>query len=120
MKNAAVTQHNTCMPFYTAYGERIRSPEAYARTGKPMFTSKSKEGGDINRPTVIYKLELEDGKIYIGKSVDVERRLAQHCTGNGAKVTQKFKPETAQHLDKVPGFFSDEAEQVCCKDCGMM
>lgn len=28
--------------------------------------------------TIIHKLELEDGKKYIGKTLDVERRMKEH------------------------------------------
>ena len=99
------------MPYYTQSGEIIRNPEAYALTGAPMYETKYGESKDINEPTTIYKLNLKGGKKYVGKTTDIERRMNQHFSGNGAKVTQKFKPINGKVVDEVPGFFSDEVEQ---------
>ena len=99
------------MAYYTQSGEIIRNPEAYALTGAPMYRTKYGESKDINEPTAIYKLNLKGGKKYVGKTTDIERRMNQHFSGNGAKVTQKFKPINGKVVDEVPGFFSDEVEQ---------
>ena len=99
------------MNYYTQSGEKIRNPEAYAKTGAPMYRTKFSESKDINAPTAIYKMNLEGGKKYVGKTSDIDRRMNQHFTGNGAKVTKKFKPIDAKVVDEVPGFFSDEVEQ---------
>lgn len=40
----------------------------------------------------IYVLELEGGKVYVGKSNDVSRRLLQHMKGMGSEFTKKWKP----------------------------
>jgi len=37
--------------------------------------------------------------------------MEQHFSGNGAKVTKKFKPVSGKVIDEVPGFFSDDVEQ---------
>ena len=97
--------------YYTQYGQIIRNPDAYARTGAPMYTTRYTESKDINAPTAIYKMNLEGGKKYVGKTTDVDRRMDQHFSGNGAKVTKKFKPINAKVVDEVPGFFSDDTEQ---------
>ena len=97
--------------YYTQSGQKIRKPEAYARTGAPMYTTCYTESKDINAPTAIYKMNLEGGKKYVGKTKDVDRRMDQHFSGNGAKVTKKFKPIDAKVIDEVPGFFSDDVEQ---------
>ena len=97
--------------YYTQAGQHIRNPEAYARTGAPMYTTRYTESKDINAPTAIYKMNLEGGKKYVGKTTDVDRRMDQHFSGNGAKVTKKFKPIDAKVVDEVPGFFSDDVEQ---------
>ena len=105
--------------YYTQSGEKIRNPEAYALTGAPMFKTKykgTKGAKDINAPTTIYKLNLENGKKYVGKTTDFDRRMDQHFSGNGAKVTQKFKPIDGKTVDEVPGFFSDEVEQEYTED----
>ena len=102
--------------YYTLYGEKIRNPEAYATTGAPMYTTKFSESKDVNAPTAIYKLNLEGGKKYIGKTEDIDRRTDQHFSGNGSKVTKKFKPIDCKVIDEVPGFLSDFAEQEYTED----
>ena len=97
--------------YYTQSGERIRNPQAYAKTGAPMYHTTYLESADINTPTCIYKINLEDGKKYIGKTSNFGRRMEQHFSGNGAKVTKKFRPIKAKIIDEVPGFFSSEVEQ---------
>ena len=107
--------------YYTKSGERIRNPEAYARTGAPMYKTKlSYPGGrgyrqavsdNINKPTSIYKLDLNNGKKYIGKTADMDRRMEQHFSGNGSRVTKKFAPQTGQEIDSCPGYFANELEQ---------
>ena len=62
---------------------------------------------NINEPTTIYKAELENGKVYVGKTANFDRRCYQHFSGNGSEVTKKFKPEK----EVVPGYFGDEIEQ---------
>ena len=94
--------------FYTKSGDVVKNPQAYAETGAPMFDYK---GNNINKSHTIYKVNCENGKKYIGKTTDIERRIHQHIKGNGAKVTQKFKPKTYEIIDEVPGFFSSDAEQ---------
>ena len=96
--------------YYTQSGGLIRSPEAYALTGAPMFKNRNREK-DINAPTAIYKLNLEDGKQYIGKTTNVDRRMNEHFRGNGSEVTKKFKPRSGKVIDEVPGFLADDTEQ---------
>ena len=52
--------------YYTKNGDYIRNPKSYAKTGAPMYKTKYGETKNINKKTDIYKLELEDGKKYIG------------------------------------------------------
>ena len=96
--------------YYTKRGNIIKYPGAYAKTGAPMYTHPC-SNKDINRETHIYKLELEDGKKYVGKTTNVDKRMDQHFSGNGAKVTQKFKPLEGEIVDSCPGYFSDKLEQ---------
>ena len=101
--------------YYTGKGVHIRNPDAYARTGAPMYQTKS-GSTNINKETAIYKLNLQNGKKYIGKSTDVDRRMDQHFSGNGAKVTQKFKPIEGKVLDSCPGYFADDLENEYTED----
>ena len=95
--------------YYTEYGKKIFNPEAYAKTGAPMY--KYNSNVNINETTQIYKLNLEDGKKYIGKTTNIDRRINQHFSGNGAKVTKKFKPIDGKVIDECHGYFSDKLEQ---------
>lgn len=45
--------------YYTSIGTYIRNPEAYARTGAPMYKTKYGDSPDINQKTDIYKLNLK-------------------------------------------------------------
>lgn len=100
------------MSYYTQTGDKIKYPYAYAKKGFPMFTSPEiSDTNNINKKTFIYKLHLEDNKIYIGKTTDFEKRMKQHLEGNGSKVTQKFKTIKGEIIDTCYGFFSDELEQ---------
>ena len=99
------------MSFYTESGQHIYNPEAYAKTGAPMYKTKYTESQNINEKTYIYKLELENGKKYIGKTNNVDRRMNEHFSGKGAKVTKKFKPIEGEVIDSCNGYFSSELEQ---------
>ena len=57
-------------------------------------------------------MDLEDGKIYIGKTGNVQKRMKQHFSGDGARVTKKFKPIKCEVLDSCPGFLANEIEQL--------
>lgn len=99
------------MTFYTEGGAYIRNPTAYAKTGAPMYKTKYRDGKNINEKTYIYKLNLQNGKKYIGKTTDIDRRMSQHFRGNGSKVTQKFKPINGTIVDSCNGYFSNKVEQ---------
>ena len=53
----------------------------------------------------------EDGKIYIGKTNNLKRRINEHFSGMGSKVTQKFKPLKYEILEVCDGYFSNKQEQ---------
>lgn len=97
--------------YYGKNGDYIKNPTAYAKTGAPMYETKYDESPDINEETFIYKLNLADGKKYVGKTKDIDRRMNEHFSGNGSMVTKKFKPKGGEILDSCPGFFSDNLEQ---------
>jgi predicted GIY-YIG superfamily endonuclease len=42
--------------------------------------------------TGIYVLALENGFFYVGKSSDIEARLQQHFSGDGAQFTRLYRP----------------------------
>lgn len=46
------------------------------------------------KPWYLYILECADGTLYTGITVDLERRLAQHNEGVGARYTRARRPVT--------------------------
>lgn len=101
--------------FYTKNNEYIRNPDSYAKTGAPMYKTKYGKPVNINKLTDIYELSLKHNKKYIGKTTDIDRRMKEHFSGNGAKVTQKFAPVKGKVIDQCPGYFSDKVEQMHTK-----
>ena len=49
----------------------------------------------------VYVLECINNKYYVGKSLNLERRLKEHFNGRGAKWTQKYSPT---RIDKIVRF----------------
>jgi len=45
----------------------------------------------IERNNKIYILELENGKYYVGKTNNIDRRIKEHQSGNGSEWTKKYK-----------------------------
>jgi predicted GIY-YIG superfamily endonuclease len=62
---------------------------------------------DINKTASydVYILELQEGKIYVGKSMNVTRRIEQHMGHTGAVWTKKYPPTgvTLPRLGNVRG-----------------
>ena len=94
--------------YYTKNGCLIKNPDAYSKTGAPMYTNRNSQ--NINKKTYIYKLNLEYGKKYIGKTQNLDKRMNDHFSGNGSKVTQKFKPINGEVIDETYGYISSEVE----------
>lgn len=40
----------------------------------------------------IYVLRLTDGRYYVGKTHNVEKRYQEHCNGNGSAWTRRYAP----------------------------
>ncbi|WP_418285528.1 GIY-YIG nuclease family protein [Halorubrum sp. DTA46] len=47
----------------------------------------------------VYVLECADGTLYTGYTTDVERRVAEHDAGEGAKYTRGRTPVTLCHAE---------------------
>ncbi len=54
----------------------------------------------------VYILQLENNKFYIGKTYNLQHRLAQHFAGIGSAWTKKFKP--SHLISSFPGDGFDE------------
>ena len=49
---------------------------------------------------VVYVLECADGTLYTGYTTDLERRVAEHNDGNGAKYTRGRTPVTVCYRER--------------------
>ena len=54
-------------------------------------------GGDTDH--YVYVLECADGTLYTGYTTDVERRVAEHNAGDGAKYTRGRTPVEVVHVE---------------------
>ncbi|OYR42759.1 endonuclease [Halorubrum sp. Ib24] len=50
-------------------------------------------------PHHVYVIECADGTLYTGYTTDVERRVAEHDAGEGAKYTRGRTPVTLRHVE---------------------
>jgi len=50
-------------------------------------------------PHYVYVLECADGTYYTGYTTDVERRVAEHNAGEGAKYTRGRTPVEVVHTE---------------------
>jgi putative endonuclease len=48
----------------------------------------------------VYVLECADGTYYTGYTTDVERRVAEHDAGEGAKYTRGRTPVDLRHVEE--------------------
>jgi putative endonuclease len=56
---------------------------------------KGQSGGEHH----VYVVECSDGTYYTGYTTDVERRVAEHNEGEGAKYTRGRRPVTLVHVE---------------------
>lgn len=47
----------------------------------------------------VYILSCSDGSLYTGYTTDLERRVSEHNSGNGAKYTRGRTPVTLVHSE---------------------
>ena len=52
------------------------------------------------KPWFVYLIECEDGSLYTGVAIDVEKRYAEHAAGKGARYTRSHPP--ARLLARFP------------------
>jgi len=48
----------------------------------------------------VYVIECSDGSLYTGYTTDVERRVAEHDAGEGAKYTRGRTPVELRHVER--------------------
>lgn len=91
--------------YYTESGAPIRYPEAYAKTGAPMFDTQNNRVKDINAPTTIYKLNLENGKKYLGKQRMLIDEWINISVEEGLKSRKNLYQKVVKLLMKSPDSF---------------
>ena len=59
---------------------------------------------EVTQPTpwIVYILECADGTLYTGITNDLDRRVAAHEAGRGAKYTRGRGPFTLRHAESHP------------------
>lgn len=57
----------------------------------------------------VYIVECKDGTLYTGWTLNIERRLAEHNQGKGAKYTRSRFPVVLRYLEKTV------SKQEACK-----
>jgi putative endonuclease len=60
-----------------------------------------KNANTLDKSWVIYLLECKDGSLYTGITNDLEKRLASHNAGLGAKYTRGRRPVTLLEFKTV-------------------
>jgi len=50
----------------------------------------------------VYLVRCSDGTLYTGITNDVERRVAQHNAGRGARYTRSRRPVVVVHVEPHP------------------
>jgi len=53
----------------------------------------------MSRTHYVYVIECSDGTLYTGYTTDVERRVAEHDAGDGAKYTAGRTPVTLRYVE---------------------
>lgn len=53
-------------------------------------------------PWYVYRLRLENGRIYVGLTDNLERRWTEHQSGNGGKTTSDSRPIALIYSESLP------------------
>jgi len=61
--------------------------------------TEANKDNQLNNKHYIYVVECSDGSLYTGYTTDVERRLAEHNAGEGAKYTRGRLPVKLRHQE---------------------
>jgi len=63
----------------------------------------------------VYVLRCGDGSLYTGSTSDLERRLAQHQAGRGARYTRARLPVVLVHWEPAPGRSGAQRREAALK-----
>ena len=81
--------------------------------GRPASTTPEMAPPPSPPRHLVYVLRCADGSLYAGYATDVDRRLAEHQSGRGAKYTRGRRPvslvATWSHLDRPSALRAEAA-----------
>jgi putative endonuclease len=63
------------------------------------MSTSAETGVDSEASHYVYVVECDDGTYYTGYTTDVERRVAEHNDGTGAKYTRGRRPVELVHVE---------------------
>jgi putative endonuclease len=63
----------------------------------------------------VYIVRCADGTLYTGWTTDVERRIAQHNAGRGARYTRMRRPVVLVYREEVPDRSTAMRREVAIK-----
>ena len=63
----------------------------------------------------VYIVRCADGTLYTGWTTDVERRIAQHNAGRGARYTRMRRPVALVYREEVPDRSAAMRREVAIK-----
>ena len=69
--------------------------------GKPLYRNTKRvatRSQELQPKAAVYVLHLQHGKIYVGLSDNIPRRIHQHVEGNGSAWTTLYPPQSATPL----------------------
>lgn len=69
----------------------------------------------MDKKWILYILECKDGSLYTGITDDLERRLAAHWAGKGAKYTRGRGPLTLRYTEKCEDHGSALRREIAIK-----
>jgi predicted GIY-YIG superfamily endonuclease len=92
-----VTVSNTLATTVTTHS----IPRVVMKHQQPNVSRSSNTGDNFE----VYILELQGGKVYVGKSSNTDKRIAQHTLGTGSAFTRTYHPTGVMlpRLGKVSG-----------------
>ena len=64
-----------------------------------MMAEETESGDPASGIHHVYIVECNDGTYYTGYTTDVERRVAEHNAGTGAKYTRGRRPVELVHVE---------------------
>lgn len=80
-------------------GDNVKNSCVFRYISVSYSMKPEKEGTDVS---YVYILRCADGTLYTGSTTDLDRRLAAHNSGKGAKYTRSRRPvEMVYHEERA-------------------